>query len=70
MSMFGLLADKPHGFISPPSRRSLKRQKIFYESVFPAASKGEIIFRNEYNLLGSFTDTIFELRLPTEAEIC
>jgi hypothetical protein len=70
MSKFGLLANKPHGFTSPPSKRSLKRQKIFYESVFLAASKGEIIFRNEYNLLGSFTDTIFELRLPTEAEVC
>jgi hypothetical protein len=70
MSKFGLLAEKPHGYISPPSRRSLERQKIFYESLFPLASKGEIMFRNEFKLLDSFPDAIFELRLHTEAEIC
>jgi hypothetical protein len=70
ISKFGLLAEKPHGYTSPPIRRSLKKQKIFYESLFPSASKGEIMCRNEFDLLGSFPDAIFELRLPTEAEIC
>jgi hypothetical protein len=65
-----LLAKELEGFKCPSSKRSLRKQKVFYESVFPPASKGKIHFVNELNLFGSFQDAIVDLRMPSEVQIC
>ena len=54
----------------PSSRRSLRKQKIFYQSLFPKASKGGIMFTKESNFFGSFKDGILALELPSEAQVC
>lgn len=54
----------------PSNRRSLSKQKVFYQSMFPAACRGEIRFMNKSNFFGSFRHAISALKLPSEAQVC
>ena len=65
-----LLGEKLPDSKCPSNRRSLRKQKVFYQSVFPAALKGEIMFMNKSNFFGSFKDGIVALKLPSEAQVC